>query len=97
VSGVARFRTLSLIILPLLMPAFLAGWILAAARGMRAFSAPLLLGGRGNEVLAVRMYSYWDNALFPEAAAIGMLFVVIAAPLALLARRVIVEVGRLQE
>jgi hypothetical protein len=43
------------------------------------------------------MYSYWDNALFPEAAAIGMLFVAIAAPLALLARRVIVQVGRLQE
>jgi iron(III) transport system permease protein len=97
VSGVARLRTLALIMLPLLMPAFLAGWILASARAMRAFSAPLLLGGRGNEVLAIRMYSYWDNALFPEAAAIGMLFVAIAAPLALLARKVIVQVGRLQE
>ena len=97
VSGVTRLRTLLHVTLPLLAPAFVAGWILAAVRSMRSFSTPLLLGGPGNEVLAIRMWGYWEDGLIPETGVVGMLFVAMAAPLALFARRFLVRVGRLQE
>ena len=96
VSGVSRFVTVVMITLPLLMPAFLAGWVLSAARAMRSFSTPLLLGGPGNEVIALRMWGYWEDGLIPQTGAVGMLFVVMSAPLAFLARKFIVKLGQLQ-
>ena len=45
VSGVPLFRTLIFITLPLLFPAFVAGWIWVAVHSLRAFAIPLMLAG----------------------------------------------------
>jgi len=96
VSGVSRFTAVVRVILPLLMPAFLGGWVLAATISMKAFSAPLLLGTRKSQVLAVRMWNYWDQGAVPQMAAVGVLFVLMSAPVAVLARRFVMRYGHLQ-
>jgi iron(III) transport system permease protein len=96
VSGARRFTAVVRVVLPLLMPAFAGGWVLAAAISMKAFSAPLLLGTRKSQVLAVRMWNYWDQGAIPQMAAVGVIFVLMSAPIAVLARRLVMHFGHFQ-
>jgi len=96
VSGARRVTAVVRVVLPLLMPAFAGGWVLAAAISMKAFSAPLLLGTRKSQVLAVRMWNYWDQGAVPQMAAVGVIFVLMSAPIAVLARRLVMHFGHFQ-
>ncbi|MGH7831755.1 MAG: hypothetical protein ACREP8_16435, partial [Candidatus Binatia bacterium] len=86
-------RTLLAITLPLLFPAFAAGWVWVAVHSLRAFAVPLMLTSQRNQVFAVLMWNYWDRGNAPLAAALGVLLILALIPLTLMMRRFIVLVS----
>jgi len=95
VSGATLFRTLIFVTLPLLFPAFAAGWIWVAVHTLRAFAIPLMLASRNNQVFAVLLWEYWENSM-PIACAMGVLLIVALIPLTLVLRRLITQLSRQQ-
>ena len=91
VSGATRLRTLWKITTPLLMPSLVAGWIWVVAHSLRTFSVPLVLASENNEVLAVWIWTYWQAGRIPEAAAIGVMLILITAVMGLAARKLVGE------
>ena len=86
-------RTLLAITLPLLFPAFAAGWIWVSVHALRAFSIPLMLSSKRNEVFSVLMWQYWSDGDIPLASALGVLLIIALIPLTLLLRRFIVRLS----
>jgi iron(III) transport system permease protein len=93
VCGATVTRTLFAITLPLLFPAFAAGWVWVAVHSLRAFSAPLMLASKGNQVFAILMWEYWEAGEVPMASSLGVLLILILIPLTLFMRRFIVRVS----
>jgi len=96
ICGATPIKTLFFVTLPLLFPAFAAGWIWVAVHTFRAFSIPLMLSSKRNEVLAVLLWHFWDQAEVPMAASIGVLLIIILIPLTLVLRRFLVKVSEQQ-
>jgi iron(III) transport system permease protein len=93
VCGASSFKTLFAITLPLLFPAFAAGWVWVAVHSLRAFSIPLMLSSRKNEVFAVMLWEYWNSGTASLAASLGVLLILTLIPLTLIMRRFIVRVS----
>ena len=92
VGGVRKVKVLLRVTTPLLLPAFIAGWIFVAATSFRSLSVPLLMATPQNEMIAVTLFHYWErDANFPVAAAIGVLLVIGLAILTFIARNLIVK------
>ena len=88
-SGARRLTTLRKITIPLLIPSLVAGWVWVVAHSLRAFSLPLVLGTKKNEVLSVWIWIHWQNGHIPMAAALGCILIAVTALLAIAARQVI--------
>ena len=93
VCGATPTRTLMAITLPLIFPAFAAGWVWVAVHVLRGFSLPLMLASRDNQVFAVFLWDFWDRGLVSTAAALGVMLIVILIPLTLVMRRFIVNLS----
>jgi iron(III) transport system permease protein len=93
VCGATPMRTLFAITLPLLFPAFAAGWVWVAVHSLRSFSIPLMLASRDNEVFAVLLWEFWDSGTAPLASSLGVLLILTLIPLTLVMRRFIVQVS----
>jgi len=93
VCGATSTRTLLAITMPLLFPAFAAGWIWVSVHALRAFSIPLMLSSKKNEVFSVLMWQYWSDGDVSLASTLGVLLMIALVPLTLLMRRFIVRVS----
>jgi iron(III) transport system permease protein len=93
VCGATPTRTLLAITLPLIFPAFAAGWIWVAVHVLRGFSIPLMLSSRNNQVFAVFLWEFWDRGMVSMASALGVMLIVVLIPLTLIMRRFIVSVS----
>jgi len=93
VCGAGTMRTLFAITLPLLFPAFAAGWVWVAVHALRSFSIPLMLASRENEVFAVLLWEYWEEGTASLSSALGVLMILVLIPLTLLMRRFIVQIS----
>jgi iron(III) transport system permease protein len=93
VSKAGAVKTLFVITLPLLFPAFASGWIWSVVISMRAFSIPLMLASKKTFVLSVMMWAYWDDGYVSIAAAIGVLLILVLVPITLVMRRFIVQIS----
>jgi iron(III) transport system permease protein len=74
-SGAGWFQTFRRIILPLLVPGFVAGWIYIMIVSVRELGSSVLLYSPGREVLSIAIWEMWRNGQFPELCALGMLMV----------------------
>jgi iron(III) transport system permease protein len=92
VSGATKFRTLIYVTLPLLFPAFAAGWVWVAVHALRAFPIPLMLAGRNNMVFSVLLWESWEEAT-AQAAAMGVILIIVLFPMTLLMRRFITQIS----
>lgn len=93
VCGATSTRTLLAITMPLLFPAFAAGWIWVSVHSLRAFSIPLMLASKKSEVFSVLMWQYWSDGDVSLASTLGVLLMIALIPLTLLMRRFIVQVS----
>ena len=74
-SGAGWFQTFRRIVLPLLVPGFVAGWIYIVIVSVRELGSSVLLYSPGREVLSIAIWEMWRNGQFPELCALGMLMV----------------------
>lgn len=78
--------TFSRIVLPLLLPGFIAGWIYVIAHSFRELSTSILLYRSGTEVLSVVIFELWDAGQYPELSALGLTLVAILVTISAIAK-----------
>jgi iron(III) transport system permease protein len=93
-SGATQLAVMRRITLPLLMPAFLAGWIWVASHAMRSFSIPLVLSSQRNQVVAPEIWRVWQRGYLSEAAAYGIILMIILIPITIWMRSLMLNTGR---
>lgn len=86
-SGASWGQTFRLIVLPLLRPALLAGWIYVVIVSIRELSSSIFLWGPGAEVLSVIIFDFWQTGHAQELAALGIMLILVLFILAILSRR----------
>jgi iron(III) transport system permease protein len=86
-SGASWWRTFVAIILPLLRPGLLAGWIYVVIVSIRELSSSIFLWGPGSEVLSVYIFDLWNTGHPQELSALGLMLVAGLFLLATVSRR----------
>jgi iron(III) transport system permease protein len=93
VCGASWWSTFRRVLLPLMLPGLVAGWIYIMLVSLRELSTSILLYSPGNEVLSIVIWERYENGAFPELAALGMLMVLVTGALAAAAYRLSVKRG----
>ncbi len=96
-SGASWAQTFFRIVLPLLLPGFLSGWIYVAIISLRELSASIFLVGQGTEVLSTVVFSLWDGGSISSVAALGVLMTLFLIVMALIVERWQRTLGILRE
>jgi iron(III) transport system permease protein len=76
-SGASWWTTFRRILLPLLKPGLLAGWIYIVIVSVRELSSSILLYSPGNEVIAIIIWELWQNGQTVELAAFGVMLIAV--------------------
>ena len=85
--GAGFWTTLRRILLPLMRPGLIAGWILLATIFMREFSLSLFLYTPSSEPVGPLLYFLWLDGMTGPLGALGMLVSVVSAVLVAVASR----------
>ena len=85
-SGASWVMTFWRVILPLLKPGLLSGWIYVVIVSVRELSASILLYSPGSEVVSTVIWELWENGQFVELSALGVMFIIALLGLVLLAQ-----------
>jgi iron(III) transport system permease protein len=93
VSGAGWWATFRRVLLPLIAPALLAGWVYIFVVSFRELSSSILLYTPGNEVLSISIWELYANARFGELSALGVIMVLVLAVLVAAAYKVGARVG----
>jgi iron(III) transport system permease protein len=75
-AGASWFQMLRHVVVPLMMPALLAGWIYIFLITFKELSIALLLYSPGSQVVAVTIWELWDNGHVGELAAFSLVITV---------------------
>ena len=86
--GASWWTAFRRVVLPLLQPGLLAGWIYIVIVSIRELSTSILLYGPDTEVLSTLVWELWDNGQYVELSALGVLLVAGLLGLVLLAQRI---------
>jgi iron(III) transport system permease protein len=74
-SGASWMETFYRILLPLLKPGLLAGWIYIMIVSIRELSSSILLYSPGTEVVSVVIWELWENGQYVELSALSVMFI----------------------
>jgi iron(III) transport system permease protein len=74
-SGASWTTTFRRIILPLLKPGLLAGWIYVVIVSIRELSSSILLYSPGTEVMSILIWELWENGQYVELSALGVMLI----------------------
>lgn len=86
-SGANWFQTFRYVVLPLMKPGILAGWILLFVAFMRELSASVLLYSPRNEVLSVAIYDLFQQGEFRALSALTCIQIALSVVMLLLVKR----------
>lgn len=92
-SGGTWFQTFTKVILPLLMPGFVAGWIYISIISLRELSTSILLYSYNSTVLSIMAFDLWEGGQYTYVCALGVLMVLLLVAMACVARRVGARIG----
>lgn len=81
VCGGGTFYTLRRIVIPLLIPGIVSGWILMATMFVRELSLSVVLSRPGTEVLAVQILRFAEDGLWGRLSALGIIMILISTTL----------------
>ncbi len=87
-SGASWWTTFRRVILPLLKPGLVAGWIYIMIVSIRELSSSILLYSPGSEVVSIVIWELWENGQYVELSALGVLFILLLFVLVMLAQYV---------
>lgn len=74
-SGATWLQTFRKVTLPLLRPAFLAGWIYVAIISIRELSSSILLYAPGSEVFSILVWDLWEDGAWGRLSAVGIFMI----------------------
>jgi iron(III) transport system permease protein len=74
-SGASWRMTFQRIVLPLLKPGLIAGWIYILIVSLRELSGSILLYSPGSEVVSIMIWEYWQNGQYVELSALGVMLI----------------------
>jgi iron(III) transport system permease protein len=97
VSGASWWQTFRRVILPLLAPGLVAGWIYILVVSFRELSSSILLYSPGKEVLSILIFEQFENGQFPVLAALGVVMVLTLVVLVTIAYKIGARVGLRQD
>jgi iron(III) transport system permease protein len=75
VSGASWGVTFRRVVLPLLKPGLLAGWIYVVIVSIRELSSSILLYSPGSEVVSIMIWELWQNGQYVELSALGVMLI----------------------
>jgi iron(III) transport system permease protein len=84
-SGASWGTTFRRVILPLLKPGLLAGWIYVMIVSIRELSTSILLYSPDTQVVSIVIWELWENGQYVELSALGVLFIITLFVLVLVA------------
>ncbi|MGH7833240.1 MAG: ABC transporter permease, partial [Candidatus Binatia bacterium] len=87
-SGATWPHTFARVILPLLAPGFVAGWVYVVTHSFRELSTSIMLYRSGTEVISVVLFELWESGQYPQLSALGMVLVGILLVISLAARAI---------
>jgi iron(III) transport system permease protein len=88
VCGAGFLATFRRILLPLLRPGFLAGWIILATIYLREFSTSVFLYSPGAEPLGPLLYHFYVDGNLGPMCALGVIVSVVCVAMIIIARRI---------
>jgi iron(III) transport system permease protein len=97
VSGATWWQVFRRVLLPLLMPGLLAGWIYIFVVSFRELSSSILLYSSGNEILSILIWEQFENGKFTTLAALGVVMVAVLMVLVSIAYKLGAKVGLQQD
>lgn len=74
-SGASWFGAFRKVVLPLLKPGFVAGWIYIVIVSVRELSSSILLYSPGSEVVSIVIWELWQNGQYVELSAFGVMLI----------------------
>jgi iron(III) transport system permease protein len=84
--GASWSTTFRRIILPLLKPGLVAGWIYVMIVSIRELSTSILLYSPDTQVVSIIIWELWENGQYVELSALGVLFILTLFVLVLVAQ-----------
>jgi iron(III) transport system permease protein len=81
VCGASPMMTMRRIIVPLLIPGIVSGWILMASMFVRELTLSVVLSRPGTEVLAVQILRFAEDGLWGRLSALGIVMILISTAL----------------
>jgi iron(III) transport system permease protein len=84
IAGAGPYVLVRRVVLPLLLPSLIAGWLFIFLLACRALSVPILLAGPSSQTMAVAMFDLWSNGQGPELAALGLLWSLVTTAIAVM-------------
>jgi iron(III) transport system permease protein len=85
-SGASWSTTFRRVILPLLKPGLLAGWIYVMIVSIRELSTSILLYSPDTQVISITIWELWENGQYVELSALGVMFITALFVLVLIAQ-----------
>jgi iron(III) transport system permease protein len=85
VCGASPFYTMRRIVLPLLIPGIVSGWILMATMFVRELTLSVVLSRPGTEVLAVQILRFAEDGLWGRLSALGIIMIFISSAMVVFA------------
>src|SRR6266567_1929660 len=85
-SGASWSMTFRRIVLPLLKPGLLAGFIYVMIVSIRELSSSILLYSPGTEVVSIMIWELWENGQYVELSALGVMFILVLFVLVMVAQ-----------
>lgn len=92
-SGGTWFQTFRKVLLPLLMPGFVAGWIYISIIALRELSTSILLYSYNSTVLSIMAFDLWEGGQYTYVCALGVLMVLLLVAMACVARKLGARIG----
>jgi iron(III) transport system permease protein len=87
VCGAGRFTRFREIVLPLVRPGIVAGWLLMFVSMIRELSSSIFLFVPGTETTAVALLSMWQESRFSYVAVLALTLILISAAVVAIVRR----------
>ena len=75
VAGASYLTTLRRIVIPLLVPGIVSGWVLMATMFVRELSLSVVLSRPGTEALAVQILRFSEDGLWGRLSALGIIMI----------------------
>jgi iron(III) transport system permease protein len=90
-SGARWIATLRRVLIPLMLPALSAGFILLFIVGVREFTIPLVLYSQDNVVLSVLLWQLFQSGQPASSAALASIIIAVVLPVIFVARRTLMR------